>query len=158
MQLAKCSALIEFYKELPSWRKFQRRIQSEPIRAIRKNVSAPIRKTFWASLDEYRSKINPAWSDLFRCNPKHQSEWIWTKFLIWMNQRLKWFRSNRIENRMNEIKSDWFLTDFHQTGYRTFSRNRSKTDYGMTQIRSDWIPLRNFHQGKKININWVAFE
>ena len=113
-----------------------------------RNHSELMRQTFRILFNENRSKINSTWSDLFPFNPYHQYEWIRTKFLIRVNTnqselgliwselsirmnsrselfRLKtWFGYNRIDasdwSGINRIKSDWCLTDFHQTRYKTF--------------------------------------
>ena len=58
---------------------------------------------------------------------------------------------------MNWIKSDWFLTVFHWTGYNKFFglvRKRISKWLRITPIQSDWIPLRNFRPSRKKKIYW----
>ena len=129
--------------------------QNGSISAISKH-SEPIRKMFCISFDEKRLNINP---NEYESIPT-KSIWdpnlselglIQTGFLNWINPNEFEVRMIRIGSDsfrlMSQIKSDWFLTIFHKTRYKTFFglvQNGSITDCGMARNSSDSLGM-NFN-------------
>ena len=57
---------------------------------------------------------------------------------------------------MNQIKSNWFLTDFYQTRCKTFFWIGSETDFELALIRSNWIPIQNEQTNKSERIRAIS--
>ena len=91
-------------------------------------------------------------------NLSHWKNCFWTirndSKPIRMNPKSKQFRLIWISasdwRRIDRIKSNWFLTVFHQMKYKTFLalvRKQISERVGIALNCSDWIPNQNFRQG-----------
>ena len=131
--------------------------QSKPIRtkfSIQINLSSDWSKPNFQSeimRMNRRSELLRIDSDWIEIN-RIKSDWFLT---IFHQTRCKtFFGLVRIDSdwiEINRIKLNWFLTIFHQTKCKTFFglvRNDSETNSGIALIRSEWISIRYFREGK----------